>query len=94
MQLNVTQANINALNKCSTSATGPIMGASPYHNSNNPLTILLAICNHYRCPPPAEKQANNIALNAPRNPAQPIKTYFDHLEDCYIAALIAMPHTL
>ena len=49
-QLNVTQANINALNiagqkefKCSTNAASTIMGASPYRNNNNLRTILLAL---------------------------------------------------
>ena len=28
---------------------------------------------------------------APWNPAEPIETYFDRLEDCYVAAIISSP---
>ena len=97
-QLNVTQAIINALNvavpkefKRGETAAGTIMGASPYRNNNNPCTILLALRDLYGRPSPAEKQANNTTFAAPWNPAEPIETYFDRLEDCYVTALIASP---
>ena len=97
-QLNVTQAIINALNvavpkefKRGATAAGTIMGASPYRNNNNPRTILLALRDLYGRPSPAEKQANNTTFAAPWNPAEPIETYFDRLEDCYVTALIASP---
>ena len=97
-QLNVTQAIINALNiavpkefKRGTNAAGTIMGASPYRNNNNPRTILLALRTLYGRPTPAEKQANNALFGAPWNPADPIETYFDRLEDCFVTAIIATP---
>lgn len=97
-QINVTQAIINALNiavpkefKRGTNAAGTIMGASPYRNNNNPRTILLALRTLYGRPTPAEKQANNALFGAPWNPADPIETYFDRLEDCFVTAIIATP---
>jgi hypothetical protein len=97
-QLNVTQAIINALNiavpkefKRGTNATSTIMGASPYRNNNNPRTILLALRTLYGRPTLAEKQANNALFGAPWNPADPIETYFDCLEDCFVTAIIATP---
>jgi hypothetical protein len=97
-QTNMMQAIINALNiavpkefKCSTNAAGTFMDASPYCNNNNPCTILLALRTLYRCPMPAKKQANNALFGAPWNPADPIKTYFDRLEECFVTAIIATP---
>jgi hypothetical protein len=97
-QLNVTQAIINALNiavpkefKRGTNAAGTIMGASPYRNNNNPRAILRALRTLYGRPTPAEKQANNALFCAPWNPADPIETYFDRLEDCFVTAIIATP---
>ena len=97
-QINMTQAIINALNiavpkefKRSTNAAGTFMGASPYRNNNNPRTILLAPRTLYGRPMPAKKQANNALFGAPWNPADPIKTYFDRLEECFVTAIIATP---
>ena len=97
-QLNVTQAIINALNvavpkefKRGTNAAGTIMGAGPYRNNNNPRAILLVLRTLYGRPTPAEKQANNALFGAPWNPADPIETYFDRLEDCFVTAIIATP---
>lgn len=97
-QLNVTQAIINALNtavpkqfKRGTNAAGLILGANPYRNNQDPRTILLALRTLYGKPSPAEKQANSNAFREQWNPADPIETYFDRLEDCYVTALIAPP---
>jgi hypothetical protein len=97
-QINVTQAIINALNtaipkqfKRGTNAAGLILGANPYRNNQDPRSILLALRTLYGKPSPAEKQANANSFREQWNPADPIKTYFDRLEDCYVTALIATP---
>ena len=97
-QLNVTQAVINALNtavpkqfKRGTNAAGLILGANPYRNNQDPRAILLSLRTLYGKPSPAEKQANSNAFREQWNPADPIETYFDRLEDCYVTALIASP---
>ena len=97
-QLNVTQAIIVALNvavpkqfKRGTNAAGGIMGANPYRNNQDPRAILLALRTLYGKPSPAEKQANMTAFTAQWNPSDPIETYFDRLEDCYVTAIIATP---
>lgn len=41
--------------------------------------------------PQRKKQANIATFAAQWNLADPIEMYFDHLEDCYITTLIAMP---
>ena len=97
-QLNVTQAVINALNtavpkqfKRGTNAAGLILGANPYRNNQDPRAILLSLRTLYGKPSPAEKQANSSAFREQWNPADPIETYFDRLEECYVTALIASP---
>jgi hypothetical protein len=99
-QTTVTRAIIAALNiavpkafKRSTAADGgAIVGAgTSYRHNHDPRTILLALRTTYGIPSPAERNANDAAFAAPWNPAEPIETYFDRLEDCYVAAIIASP---
>ena len=58
-------------------------------------TATIKICGALRTlygkPSPVEKQANTTAFAAQWSPADPIETYFDHLDDCYVTAIIAMP---
>ena len=79
--------------RCSTAANGgALVGArTSYRHNHNPRTILLALRTTYGIPSPAERNANDGAFAAPWNPAEPIETYFDRLEDCYVAAIISSP---
>lgn len=70
---------------------GNIIGTTVYRSNHDPRDILLALRTVYGTPSPAERNANDALFAAPWNPAEPIETYFDRLEDCYVAAIIAMP---
>ena len=99
-QTTVTRAIIAALNiavpkafRRSTAAGGGALvgAATSYRHNHDPRTILLALRTTYGIPSPAERNANDAAFAAPWNPVEPIETYFDRLEDCYVAAIISSP---
>jgi hypothetical protein len=98
-QATVTCAIIAALNiavpkqfkRGTTAIGGAIIGAASYRSNHDPRTILLALRTTYGIPTPAERQANDNAFATPWNPNDPIESYFDRLEDCYVAAVIASP---
>ena len=99
-QTTVTRAIIAALNTAvpkafrrSTDANGGVLvgAGTSYRHNHDPRTILLALRTTYGIPSPAERNANDAAFAAPWNPAEPIETYFDRLEDCYVAAIISAP---
>jgi len=98
-QATVTRAIIAALNiavpkafkRGTTAVGGALIGAAAYRSNHDPRAILLALRNIYGIPSPAEQNANDAAFAAPWNTTEPIETYFDRLEDCYVAAIIASP---
>jgi hypothetical protein len=98
-QATVTRAIIAALNiavpkafRRGTNAGGAaIVGSGAYRSNHDPRAILLALRATYGIPSPAERNANEALFTAPWNTAEPIETYFDRIEDCYVAALIAAP---
>ena len=98
-QATVTRATIAALNiavpkafRRGTTAVGTaLIGAAAYRSNHDPRAILLALRTTYGIPSPAERNANDAAFSAPWNTSEPIETYFDRLEDCYVAAIIASP---
>jgi len=98
-QATVTRAIIAALNiavpkafRRGTTAVGTaLIGAAAYRSNHDPRAILLALRTTYGIPSPAERNANDAAFSAPWNTSEPIETYFDRLEDCYVAAIIASP---
>jgi hypothetical protein len=98
-QATVTRAIIAALNvavpkafrRGATAVGGALIGAAAYRSNHDPRAILLALRTTYGIPSPAERNANDAAFAAPWNTSEPIETYFDRLEDCYVAAIIASP---
>ena len=98
-QATVTRAIIAALNvavprafrRGTTAAGGTLIGTAAYRSNHDPRAILLALRTTYGNPSPAERNANDAQFAAPWNTAEPIETYFDRLEDCYVAAIIASP---
>ena len=98
-QATVTRAIIAALNvavpkafrRGTTAVGGALIGAAAYRSNMDPRAILLALRTTYGVPSPAERNANDAAFAAPWNTNEPIETYFDRLEDCYVAAIIASP---
>ena len=98
-QATVTRAIIAALNiavpkqfkRGTTAMGGAIIGSASYRSNHDPRTILLSLRTTYGIPTPAERQANDTAFAAPWNSNDPIETFFDRLEDCYVAAIIATP---
>ena len=98
-QATVTRAINAALNvavpkafrRNSAPAGGNIIGTTVYRSNHDPHDILLALRTVYGTPSPAERNANDALFAAPWNPSEPIETYFDRLEDCYVAAIIATP---
>ena len=72
-------------------AAGTIIGSTAYRANHDPRDILLGLRTTYGTPSPAERTANDALFAAPWNPADPIETFFDRLEDCFVAALIATP---
>lgn len=98
-QATVTRAIIAALNiavpkafkRGTTAVGGTLIGAAAYRSNHDPRAILLALRTTYGVPSPAERNANDAAFAAPWQTTEPIETYFDRLEDCYVAAIIASP---
>ena len=98
-QATITRAIIAALNiavpkafrRGATAVGGALIGAAAYRSNHDPRAILLALRTTYGIPSPAERNANDAAFAAPWNTSEPIETYFDRLEDCYVAAIIASP---
>ena len=98
-QATVTRAIIAALNiavpkafRRGTTAVGTaLIGAAAYCSNHDPRAILLALRTTYGIPSPAERNANDAAFSDPWNTSEPIKTYFNCLEDCFVAAIIASP---
>ena len=72
-------------------AAGTIIGSTAYRANHDPRDILLGLRTTYGTPSPAERSANDALFAAPWNPTDPIETFFDRLEDCFVAALIATP---
>ncbi len=97
--MTVTGAIIAALNlavpkafKRSTMlAGGALICAAAYLSNHSPCSILLALQTVYGIPSPAKRNANDALFSAPWNTAEPIETFFDRLEDCYVAAIITSP---
>ena len=95
----MTRAIIAALNvavpkafkRGTTAVGGALIGASAYHSNHDPRTILLSLRTTYGIPLPAERNANEALFSAPWNTMEPIETYFDLLEDCFVPAIIASP---
>ncbi len=98
-QATVTRAIIAALKTAApkafcrgTNAAGAaIVGLAAYRSKKDPRDILWSLRATYRIPSPAERNANKTMFAAPWNTADPIKAYFDRIEDCYVAAIIASP---
>lgn len=98
-QATVTRAIITALNiavpkafkRGTTAVGGALIGSAAYRSNHDPRAILLALRTTYGIPSPAERNANDALFSAPWNTAEPIETYFDRLEDCFVAAIIASP---
>jgi hypothetical protein len=98
-QATITHAIIAALNiaipkqfkRGTTALGGAIIGSASYRSNHDPRTILLSLCTTYSIPTPAERQVNDTAFAAPWNSNDPIETFFDCLEDCYVAAIITTP---
>ena len=98
-QATVTRAIIAALNvavpkafrRGTTAVGGALIRAAAYRSNHDPRAILLALRTTYGIPSPAERNANDALFSAPWNTAEPIETYFDRLEDCFVAAIIASP---
>ena len=98
-QATVTRAVIAALNvavpkafrRGTNAVGGAIVGSAAYRSNQDPRAILLALRTTYGIPSPAERNNNEAMFAAPWNTSEPIETYFDRMEDCYVAALIASP---
>lgn len=98
-QATVTRAINAALNTAvpkafrrGTNAAGAaIVGSAAYRSNQDPRDILRSLRSTYGIPSPAERNANEAMFAAPWNTAEPIEAYFDRIEDCYVAALIASP---
>lgn len=98
-QATVTQAIIAALNNAvpkafrrGTNAAGAaIVGSAAYRSNQDPRDILRSLRATYGIPSPAERNANEAMFAAPWNTSEPIEAYFDRIEDCYVAAIIASP---
>ena len=98
-QATVTRAINTALNvavpkafrRNSVPIGGNIIGTMAYRSNHDPRDILLALRTVYGTPSLAECNANDALFAAPWNPAKPIETHFNRLEDCYVAAIIASP---
>ena len=96
-QATITHAIIAALNvavpkqfkRGATTLGGGHHRLASYRSNHDPCAILLALRNTFGIPTPAERQANDTAFAAPWNSYGPIKTFFDHLKDCYVATIIA-----
>eukprot|EP00804_Cyclotella_cryptica_P024020 CCRYP_020051-RA/>CCRYP_020051-RA protein AED:0.50 eAED:0.38 QI:0/-1/0/1/-1/1/1/0/399 len=94
-QENVRGAINDALNEAIPNAfRKPIVnqrGQKVYTVRDNPRDILYNLCTKYGARTPAEKRRNNMLLDAPWDPADPIEALFDRIEDCFIFALICKP---
>ena len=96
-QTAMNRAIINALNIAVPKAyiritSGNAAGATARYRANaDPRVILLALRTQFGTPTPAERQALQAKFTAPWDAATPIEDYFDRLEDCYIASVVARP---
>jgi hypothetical protein len=94
-QENVLQALNDTLNKAIPNAfskpIGNQMGQKVYTVCDNPRDILSNLRTKYGTSTSAEKRHNNMLLDAPWDPADPIEGLFDRIEDCFIFALICKP---
>eukprot|EP00804_Cyclotella_cryptica_P028204 CCRYP_011045-RA/>CCRYP_011045-RA protein AED:0.18 eAED:0.15 QI:0/0/0/1/1/1/2/0/1234 len=94
-QENVRRAINDALNDAIPNAfrkpIGNQMGQKVYTVRNNPRDILSNLRTKYGTGTPAEKRRNNVLLDAPWDPNDPIEALFDRIEDCFIFALICKP---
>jgi hypothetical protein len=94
-QENVRRAIKEALNEAIPNAFHkPVdnqMDQKVYTVRNNPRDILSNLCTKYGTSTPAEKRHNNMLLDAPWDPSDPIEALFDRIEDCFIFALICKP---
>eukprot|EP00804_Cyclotella_cryptica_P001036 CCRYP_008351-RA/>CCRYP_008351-RA protein AED:0.69 eAED:0.47 QI:0/-1/0/1/-1/1/1/0/427 len=94
-QENVRRAINDALNEAIPNAfrkpIGNQMGQKVYTVCDNPCGILSNLRTKYGTSTPAEKRRNNVLLDAPWDPADPIEALFDRIEDCFIFALICKP---
>ena len=98
-QATVTRAINAALNSAvpkqfkrgTMAAGGTLLGSTSYRTNHDPKAILLSLRDTYGTPSPAKRQANDAAFATPWNPTEPIEAYFDRLEDCFVAAVIAKP---
>ena len=94
-QENVRRAINDALNAAIPNAfrkpIGNQMGQKVYTVRDNPRDILSNLRTKYGTSTPAEKRRNNVLLDAPWDPNDPIEALFDRIEDCFIFALICKP---
>eukprot|EP00804_Cyclotella_cryptica_P006988 CCRYP_007119-RA/>CCRYP_007119-RA protein AED:0.63 eAED:0.16 QI:0/0/0/0.5/1/1/2/0/878 len=94
-QENVCRAINDALNNAIPNAFGkPIgnqMGQKVYTVRDNSRDIASNLRTKYGMSTPAKKRRNNVLLDAPWDPADPIKALFDRIEDCFIFAPICKP---
>jgi hypothetical protein len=98
-QATITRAIIAALNvavpkafrRATNAAGSAIVGSAAYRSNQYPRDILLHLRSTYGIPSPAERNANEALFAAPWNTAEPIEAYFDRIEDCFVAAMIASP---
>jgi hypothetical protein len=95
----VTRAIIAALNatvpkafrRATNTAGHAIVGSAAYRSNQDPRGILLHLRTTYGIPSPAKCNANEALFAAPWNTTEPIEAYFDRIEDCFAAAMIASP---
>jgi hypothetical protein len=62
------------------------VGIKVYTVRDDPMQIIMELRDQYGRPTPNEKDENHRRFNAPWLPNDPIESYFDLLEDCYIFA--------
>ena len=93
-QENVKRAIIAALNLCVPKKYRRVdsgIGELHYKGNQCPRTILDYLRNLYGRPTPMEKTMNEANWAAAYNPNEPIKDFYDLLEECFVVALVAKP---
>ena len=73
---------------------GAQVGTKVYTVRDDPMQIIMDLRNRYGRTAPNKKDDNEGKFNARWSPNEPIESYFDRLEDCYIFSIIAkVPYT-
>jgi hypothetical protein len=97
-QQNVRRAVNDALNKAIPAMfrkpIGAQVGTKVYTVRDDPKQIIMELRDRYGRTTPNEKAENDRKFNAPWASNEPIESYFDRLEDCYIFSIMAkVPYT-